>query len=90
MRADFGAEDWGHRVDFGSPDLSKLSLCCGHVQDDQWSCFCDPERPVTSELERVVRAVDELFSRTPEITEVEWFENDAKLREFNHAPRPFP
>ena len=100
MQPDFAAEDWGHRIDLGAPDLrTKVSICCGYVEDDQWSCFCDPERSLTdklfnrplplSEMGKVIRAIDEILFRTPEITDVEWFENDAKLREFNHGPRAF-
>jgi hypothetical protein len=100
MKPESLAEDWGYRIVFGSPALnSKVTLCCGHVEDDQWSCFCDPERSVTdrllrrplplNEMEAVVRAVDELLSNTPSIIDVEWFENDARFQEFNHGSRAF-
>ena len=91
MQPESFAEDWGYRIVFGSPALhSALTLCCGYVEEDQWSCFCDPERSGSADgLEAVVRALDELLSNTPSITEVEWFENDARFQEFNHGPRAF-
>jgi hypothetical protein len=93
-------EDWGYRIDFESPSLrSKVSLCCGNVQNDLWSCFCEPYRSITdrlfrrplptAEMELVIRAVDQLLRDNPQFTEVEWFENDARLQEFNHAPTAF-
>ncbi len=100
LRADTIDEDWGQRIVFGAPHLAaKVTLCCGHVEDDQWSCFCDPvrsfadrmlRRPLPqAEMEAVIRAIDALLAGNPDFTEVEWFANDAKLREIDHAPRPF-
>jgi hypothetical protein len=100
MQPDSMDEDWGYRIIFGDPDLNaKVSVCCGNVEDDQWSCFCEPYRSFTDkllkrplphpEMERVIRAIDDLLSANPQFTGIEWFENDAKLQEFNHGPRAF-
>ena len=99
-RADALDEDWGQRIVFGAPHLAaRVTVCCGHVEDDQWSCFCDPVRsfsdrllrrpPPEAEMEAVIRAIDALLADDSTFTEVEWFANDAKLREVDHAPRPF-
>jgi hypothetical protein len=100
MQADAMDEDWGWRVRFGAGDLDgTLSVCCGHVEADQWSCACVEIRSFTDKLlrrplpqaqmERVVRAIDALLDGNPAFTDVEWFANDARLRESDHAPRPF-
>lgn len=93
-------EDWGQRIILGDPLLNaKVSVCCGSVEEDRWSCFVEPRRsfvdsllgralPV-AELETVVRALDSLIAATPAFVEVEWFENDKRHREFNHAARAF-
>ena len=100
LHADATDEDWGQRIVFGAPHLNaKVSVCCGHVEDDQWSCFCEPYRSVSDrllrsplpliEMETVIRAIDALLTDNPDFTDVEWFANDAKLREIDHASRPF-
>lgn len=98
--ADHMAEDWGHRVILGHPSLNtKVSICCGWVDRDQWSFCVDSYRsffdslfnrpqPVAG-LESVVRVLDALVAATPSFVDVEWFENDKKLQEFNHGPRAF-
>jgi hypothetical protein len=40
-------------------------------------------------MERVIRAVDQLLRDNSQFTDVEWFENDAKLQEFNHGQTAF-
>ncbi len=101
MQPDSLDEDWGYRIIFGDPSLThKVSVCCGYVENDQWSCFCEPHRSLKdrllrrplphAEMERVIRAIDNLLANSPGVSDVEWFENDARLREFNHGPRAFP
>jgi hypothetical protein len=92
-------EDWGYMISFGSPSLQAVSLCCGNVENDQWTCFCEPHRSLfdrllrrplpIAEMERVIRAVDQLLRDNSQFTDVEWFENDAKLQEFNHGQTAF-
>ena len=100
MQADAMDEDWGWRVLFGASDLhATVSVGCGHVEADQWSCACEPHRSPTDKLlrrplpqaqmERVVRAIDALLDGNPDFTDIEWFAQDARLRECDHAPRPF-
>lgn len=98
MQADSFPEDWGHRIIFDDPQLNhKVSVCCGHVGGNQWSCICDPYRSFSDklfrrplplvEMRRVILAIEALLAKSPEFFDVEWFENDARLREFNHGPR---
>jgi len=98
--ADHMDEDWGQRIILGDPLLNaKVSVCCGSVEEDCWSCSVEPTRSLvdsllgrplpTAELETVVRALDSLIAATPAFVEVEWFENDKRHREFNHAARAF-
>jgi hypothetical protein len=98
--ADCMDEDWGQRILFGDPSLNaKVSLCCSWVEEGCWSAFVEPRRSVVdsllrrplpvAELETVVRALDSLIAATPAFVEVEWFENDKRHREFNHAARAF-
>lgn len=100
MQPDSMDEDWGYRVIFGASELNaKVSVCCGHVEGNQWSCSCEPYRSLTDkllqrpppllELDKVVRTIDSLLAGSSSIYDVEWFENDAKLREFNHGSRAF-
>lgn len=98
--ADYMDEDWGQRIVLGDPLLNaKVSLGCAWVENDQWSCVAEPSRSFVdallrrplpaAELETVVRALDALIAATPALVEVEWFENDRRLREHGHAPRAF-
>ncbi|MGH8029664.1 MAG: hypothetical protein ACREO3_07000 [Arenimonas sp.] len=96
LRPDAMAEGWGHRIDFGDPRLGNtIFVGCGHVEGDEWSCYCEPEpnrvertAPV-AEMVRVIGAIDALLAKTTAISDVQWFQNDAREREFNHAPRAF-
>jgi len=98
--ADYMDEDWGQRILLGDRSLNaKISLCCGSVEEDCWSAFVEPRRSLVdsllgrplpvAELETVVRALDSLIAATSAFVEVEWFENDKRHREFNHATRAF-
>jgi hypothetical protein len=98
--ADTMDEDWGQRIVLGDPQLNaRASLCCAWVEEDCWSCVAEPRRSLVesllgrplpiAELETVVRALDSLIAATPAFVEVEWFENDKRHREFNHAARAF-
>jgi hypothetical protein len=98
--ADHMDEDWGQRIILGDPLLNaRVGLCCSWVEEDCWSCFAEPERSLVdsilgrplplAELETVIRALDSLIAATPAFVEIEWFENDKRHREFNHAARAF-
>lgn len=100
MQVDSMDEDWGYRIIFGNPLLNaRVSICCGYVGDDQWSCLCEPYRSFTdklfkrplpvAEMRTVVLAIDALLSDNPHFTDVEWFAVDAQLQEIDHAPRAF-
>lgn len=93
-------EDWGYRITFGDTSLNaKVTICCGSVEHDQWSFYCQPYRSFIdkllgrplplSEMERVLRACDRLVAEEPGFSEVEWFETDRRFREVNHGSRAF-
>jgi hypothetical protein len=93
-------EDWGYRIYFGNPSISnRVTLCCGYVEKDQWSCFGDIHRSFTDKifgrsvpttlLEPVIRILDNLLASEPRFTDIEWFENDSRMREFKYGKRAF-
>jgi hypothetical protein len=89
LRADAMAEDWGQRLVFHDPALASVTVACGHVEDDQWSCACDASPRDEAARHRVVAALDAALAASPAITDLEWFANDARHQEVNHAPRAF-
>lgn len=79
------AEDWGWYLPV-EIDGAKLALCCGHQygDDDTFICFTDPQQPVTrklfrkvdvtSQLTRLVAAVDAILAADSDIRQLEWRE----------------
>ena len=78
-------EDWGWFVPIRS-DGARHALCCGHQygDDDEFLCFTDPQQPVTrrffkkidatSELTRLIAAIDMILTEDPEISDIVWRE----------------
>lgn len=67
-------------------DGFRLAVCCGHQdgEDDEFLCFTDPDQPVfrkffkridaTEQLTMLTKALRDILSAEPEITNVEWSE----------------
>lgn len=97
--ADFLDEDWGCRIFFADPRLSKITLGCAHVENNQWSIASFVQRSFmdkllkrakpAEELKEIISAVDAAVMAEARFSEVEWFENDERLQESNYAARPF-
>jgi trehalose-6-phosphatase len=79
------AEDWGWYVPVRNEGF-RLALCCGHQygDDDVFICFTDPKTPVvkklfkkidaTSQLTRLIEALQQILVADPEIREIKWSE----------------
>lgn len=78
-------EDWGCYLPVRG-EGSRVALCCGHQygDDDQFLCFTDPKTPVvkklfrtidvTSQLDRLVSALQEILASDAEIRDIVWSE----------------
>ncbi|AUD77742.1 hypothetical protein CW740_00220 [Kangiella profundi] len=99
LRLDYIEEFYFSRLLIGQPFDKRLAGACGNVEDDTWLVFMVQQpslldrifrRSMPVELhEQFITALHQEFSKNPEILDVEWYEEDSKLREFNHAARPF-
>ncbi|MEO0794925.1 MAG: hypothetical protein AAFX93_07180 [Verrucomicrobiota bacterium] len=79
------AEDWGYYIPIENKEF-RLAICCGHQNgdDDEFLCFTEPRTPTvkklfkkidaSTQLERITKAMNEIFSSDPEIRELEWTE----------------
>jgi hypothetical protein len=79
------AEDWGWYIPIKNEGF-RLAICCGHQDgdDDKFLCFTDPATPIirklfkkidaTHELTRIVKAMDNILSSDPGITDIKWIE----------------
>ena len=79
------AEDWGYYIPVQNEGF-RLAICCGHQNgdDDQFLCFTDPDTPVvkklfkkidiTSQLSRLIEAMQQILGSDPDIRDVVWTE----------------
>lgn len=93
-------DDQTHSLLFvGEPVEKKLVGGCGNVEEETWLVFMVQrpslmdrllKRPMPVDLhENFIRALDQELTENPEIFDIEWYQEDSKYREINHANRAF-
>ena len=97
--ADYFEEDWGCMIELTNHDLQGVDISCGHVESNQWSISCDARYSFLDrlfkktypkdQLEKIVKVIDSSVEEESDFYDVEWFENDNRLREFNYGKRAF-
>ena len=97
--ADYLDEDWGCMILLSDEDLKGVDISCGHVESNQWSISCDArysffdrlfKKPYPKkQLETIIKFIDSSVNEEANFYDVEWFENDKQMREFNYGKRAF-
>ncbi|WP_126167485.1 hypothetical protein [Shewanella khirikhana] len=97
---DYLDEDYYCLLFVGDPVEAKLEGACGYVEGNIWQIsmhlkpsFIDRllKRALPHDVHRnFLISLDEFLQSDPEITDIEWYEEDSRLREFNHGTHAVP
>ncbi|GAB1052752.1 MAG: hypothetical protein Sw1PiTSA_38760 [Shewanella algae] len=84
----------------GDPVEVKLEGACGYVESNVWQVlmhlkpsFIDRllKRSLPTDIHRnFLILLDEFLQSDPEIADIEWYEEDSRLQEFNHGTHAVP
>lgn len=99
FQLDYLDGDFSCALFLGNPVEKKLIGACGHVENDLWQVFMKVKPSFSDKLlnrkvniaihEEFILALDNELKENQDIFDIEWYEENSRMKELNHAETAF-